>query len=375
MDASERYHLLHVFPSFEVGGVQVRTTTIINSLDIRFRHSVIALNENYSCAERFDRNAPVEILSEVNQPGSLLGSLRCASQTISETKPDLLLTYNWASLDWALANAIGRYRPHIHHEDGFNADEAERQFARRIAYRRLALSRSDLLVVPSHNLYAISRTVWRQRPSKVRLIANGIDIREFAGGDQERSQTRSQSVVLGTIAPLRAEKNIQTVLHAAAALRPLHMTEVVVVGDGPERQQLEAVAANEGLGEVCRFEGLRDDVANALAEMDIFLMPSLTEQMPISLLQAMAAAKPVAAYDVGDIARMVSRENVPFIVSRADKDALTRGIERLIEDAGLRRAIGHANRERVKSAYSQSDMIDEYTAAYTEILARSRQRR
>lgn len=366
-------HLLHVFPSFEVGGIQARTSAIINNLDDRFRHSIVALNGDYSCAARLSSGAPVRLLTNVAPPSTLAKSFHTAWATLRAANPDILLTYNWASLDWALTNGVQGHLRHIHHEDGFNVDEAENQFRRRIAYRRLSLLRNDLLIVPSQNLYEIARKVWKRPEVRIRLVPNGVDWREYTSAAKARpSPEVSPAVVLGAIAPLRPEKNIEALLRIVAELQARHSLELTIIGDGPERRRLEALAGELGLSKACRFQGLRHDVADAMAPIDIFMMPSKTEQMPISLLQAMASAKPVVAYDVGDIAHMVSADNGPYIVPREDEQALARCTEQLIVDAALRRKIGEGNLERVKEQFAASTMFERYTACYLDVLASKR---
>ncbi len=359
-----RIHLLHLFPGFEIGGIQTRTSAIINGLDDRFHHTIIALNGDYTCAARLSPDASVDLRRQFTPAVGLRRSIADARRTLREIRPDLLITYNWPTLDWALTNGVFSHCPHIHQEDGFNLDEADRQLARRIVYRRLSLLRNDLLIVPSHTLYQIARDVWRRPAGRVCRIANGIPWQKFAAA---RGHGRPATTVLGTIAPLRPEKNIVALLRALAALRRNHDVELLIIGDGPERRRLETLASELQLTDVCRFQGQRDDVVGAFAPLEIFMMPSRTEQMPISLLQAMASAKAVVAYDVGDIKRIVADENTPFIVPRDDERALVRCTEQLIADADRRHQLGIANLARVKSDYCAATMIERYQDIYLRI--------
>ncbi len=127
-----RPHLLHVLPTFEVGGMQVRTAAIINHLKTRYRHTILALNSDYQCRSQIDGSLQVSYLTEPPQSGNLIASYKTAHRTLKAAKPDLLLTYNWSTLDWASANALFPFCPHIHHEDGFNLDEADGQKLRRV---------------------------------------------------------------------------------------------------------------------------------------------------------------------------------------------------------------------------------------------------
>lgn len=373
MSVQGSIHLLHVFPGFEIGGIQARTSAIINNLDDRFRHSIVAINGDYACAARLSSGVPVRLLTNVGPPHTLAKSFQTAWATLRATNPDILLTYNWSSLDWALTNRVQSRFRHIHHEDGFNVDEAEKQFRRRIAYRRLSLLRNDLLIVPAQNLYETALNVWKRPKARVQLIPNGVDWREFTTAAAARpSPETSSKIVLGVIAPLRPEKNIEALLRIISELQHRHNLELTIIGDGPERRRLEVLADELALSKVCRFEGLRHDIADAIAPIDIFMMPSKTEQMPISLLQAMAAAKPVVAYDVGDIAHMLSPKNSSYVVPRNDEQALARCTEQLIADASLRREIGESNLAHVKDRYTASTMFERYSACYSDVLASKR---
>ena len=160
-------HLLHVLPSFEVGGIQARTAAIINHLKTRYRHTILALNSNYQCRRQVDGDLQISYLAEPPQGGSLISSFRTAHRILRAAKPDLLLTYNWATLDWASVNALFRFCPHIHHEDGFNLDEADGQKLRRVLYRRLCLRRTSRLIVPSRSLLAIASQSWKVDPGRL----------------------------------------------------------------------------------------------------------------------------------------------------------------------------------------------------------------
>ena len=108
-------HLLHVFPSFEVGGVQVRTSAIINSLEGRYRHTILALNGVDKCRSRIDGGLEVFYLPGPPHGGGLIASFKFAHKTLASLRPDLLLTYNWGTMDWAAANTLFGICPVVRH--------------------------------------------------------------------------------------------------------------------------------------------------------------------------------------------------------------------------------------------------------------------
>ena len=165
--------------------------------------------------------------------------------------------------------------------------------------------------------------------------------------------------MVGTIAALRAEKNVGRLVRAfAAALRPGHHVpgRLLIVGDGPERPALERLAAELGVADRTIFAGHIADPVAFLHAMDLFVLSSDTEQMPISLLEAMAAGRPVASTRVGDVAHMLPAAQQPYVV-RIDDAALAGAIGALLDDPGLRDELGKTNLRHVTETYAEQRMF------------------
>ena len=360
---------LHVCPSFEVGGIQDRTVAILNDLGPRARHVIIALDGNYACARRLDETVSLEVSHGTWTGAGPIKSFWSSCQALGAWRPDLFLTYNWASLEWAAATLFRHSCPHIHHEDGFGPEESERQLTRRIWFRRLALLRSSALVVPSRSLYRLAREIWRLPPRLLHYIPNGVDCRRYsANGREAAAAAGPRDLVLGSLAPLRPEKGLDVLLRLAAELSRTHAFRLSIAGDGPERQSLEAMGDELGLRPRVEFLGQIDDVTEAFSRTDVFVMTSMTEQMPFSVLQAMAAGRPIASFDVGDIAEMVAESNRPFVVARGDQHALQKAIIYLMENRELRLEIGSANAEKAAAVYPQSTMLAAHESLYAALL-------
>ncbi len=369
-------HLLHVFPSFEVGGVQVRTAAIINSLEGRYRHTILALNGDDQCSSKIDGGLEVSYLPGPPHGGGLIASLIFAHRTLASLRPDLLLTYNWGTMDWAAVNSSLNRCPHIHHEDGFNLDEAEGQKLRRVLYRRLFLHRRSRVIVPSKSLYSLALKTWKVNEGRLIHIANGIDGSRFQISETPIKPAALRGLpVIGAVAPLRAEKNLQLLIRAVASLAAETPVGLLIAGDGPERSRLEVLA--KGLDPALRavFLGHVEDVARTFSMIDIFALTSKTEQMPLSVLQAMAAAKPIVSVDVGDVKRMVSPDNRPFIVACGDAQALGRAFRDLLADERKRHEIGRANADWLRNYYREDAMIEAHARVIAETLQQGAARR
>lgn len=329
--------LLHVFSTFRVGGPQVRFCTLANRLGRAWRHRVVAMDGATPARALLANGLDVEILPP---PAGLRGARRLLAQL----RPDLLVTSNWGSMDWALANLDGRV-PHLHQEDGFNPDEAAGQLARRVWTRRLALRRS-MVVLPSHTLHTIAREVWKLPPHRLVHIPNGVDGERF-----RQAPLPAGEPVVGTIAALRPEKNLARLIEAFALVTARRPARLVVVGDGPERPRLEDLAR----GLPVTFTGPTAWPERLLPAFTVFALSSDTEQMPLSVLEAMAVGRPVAATDVGDVRAMLAPENAPYVTAPT-APALAEAILALL-DGPRAAAIGAANARHAREIYGLERMV------------------
>jgi glycosyltransferase involved in cell wall biosynthesis len=256
---------------------------------------------------------------------------------------------------------------HIHIEAGFSQREADTQIFRRVLFRRWALVRCAQVVVPSRRLERLACEVWRLPRDRVKYVPNGVDVARFASAPRDVHpgfRRRPDELIVGTVAPLRPEKNIGRLLRVFAALEYSLPVRLLVAGEGIERDMLRRQAGELGIADRVIFTG---HVApeKVLGTFDIFALSSDTEQMPNALLEAMAASRAVAAVDVGDVRSIVCEENRDFVVERDDRRAFAGAVTTLLRDPEKRHTLGVRNRERVVSAFSQDRMF----AAYSEIFA------
>lgn len=353
--------ILSVFPTFDVGGAQVRFCELANRFGPRWRHAIVALDGRSECAARLGPDVPFEILpSPVRCGESAVRGLPRIWFLLRRLRPDVLVTSNWGSIEWAAANLVPPRLRHLHTEDGFGPDESSGQLPRRVAARWLALRRSTV-AVPSTTLLRAAREAWRLPAGRLRHIPNGLDLQRFRPhGPAAPPSVPGAGPLLGTVAALRPEKNLGRLLRAAALLlREGIALRLVVIGDGPERPRLEALVAELGIAGSVLFAGHVADPAATYRSLDVFALSSDTEQMPFSVLEAMATGLPVAATDVGDVRAMLAKENTPHLSGLEDA-ALAAALRPLLRDAGLRARLGAANRRKAESDYDQETMFQAY---------------
>jgi len=360
-------HLLHVFPSFEIGGAQMRFARLVHNHGSRYRHSIIALDNVVEMGSRLPKDADVQFRTVNYRKGRLWTSLRTFGRTIGEIDPDILVTYNWGAIEWALANRLGPRRKHVHIEDGFGPEEARRQLVRRVWLRRLALSGVQTTVVlPSRNLEQIALHRWRLQASHVLYIPNGIDCERLQVDTHER-RDRPPPVTIGTVATLRREKNIPRLIEAFCSVAkdfPKNQLALLIVGDGPERRMLEGLITRSPYADQIELMGATSEPELCYRRMDVFALSSHTEQMPLSVLEAMAAGLPVVSPSVGDVPNIVSSENAAQIVAVDDEPAFRSAIAALLRSADLRLAIGQANQLKAREQFGERLMATRYARVF-----------
>ncbi|HUD31083.1 MAG TPA: glycosyltransferase [Novosphingobium sp.] len=363
--------LLHLHSSFAAGGKELRAARLMNVFGGGLEHTVVsaqpgAFGAKVALDPALDVRFPEDFPSLQGRP-TPLRLLRIARAMRGF---DLVLTYNWGAMDAVLAHRLYarllRLPPLVHHEDGFNEDEAAGLKPARNLFRRLALAGAAALVVPSRRLEDIALRAWRQPRRRVKLIINGIPVaayRDAPPPDAIAGLAKAPGEKwVGTLAGLRAVKNLPRLVRAFAGLPP--EWRLVILGEGPERAAIEAQARSCGVAGRVSLPGFVPDPSRAVGLFDLFALSSDSEQFPISVVEAMAAGLPVASPAVGDVAAMVSGENRSYVTPPGDEAALAWAMAELAGNAALRRTVGEANRGLAEAQYDENTMISAYARVY-----------
>jgi glycosyltransferase involved in cell wall biosynthesis len=357
------FHIVHITPSFGLGGAQIRTVQLMNYLGTRFRHTVVALDSDIRAAHGISGNDVDIRFAKCMKTRNTFRGVAQLYALLTREKPDLVLTYNWGSMDGVTAGIISRL-PIIHIEDGFGDGEATRQKIRRVWYRRAVLRGVRAVVSPSQTLVKIMRKDWKLHELHVKYIPNGVDVDKFTPAAAE--ERIRDAVVIGTVGQLRPEKRQDRLMEACAALATTRNIRLILAGDGPQRAALEEQARTLNLSSRVDFTGHILEPRNLYRQFDIFTLSSSTEQMPLSVLEAMACGLPILSTDVGDIRTMVSPGNRKFVTDWSGYEA---GLKRLTTDPHLREELGGENRKRCAKEYSLGRMLKEYEKLFEQTVA------
>jgi glycosyltransferase involved in cell wall biosynthesis len=216
----------------------------------------------------------------------------------------------------------------------------------------------------------------RVDPSRMRQLYSGVDTDRFSpapasAGEGWGEGPRGQgSVTIGTVGRLDPVKNQSALLRAVADLRPrFPRVRLLVVGDGPLRRPLEAEASSLGVADIVTFTGARNDTPDLLRSLDVFVLPSLSEGIANTILEAMATGLPVVAGRVGGNPELVAEGVTGALYDPRQSDGLRQAIEWYLMDPALRRAHGWAGRERVVQNFSLDSMVQRYLTLYDELLS------
>lgn len=372
-----RARWLHVFTTFSVGGAQMRATQLMNALGPSIEHVIVSTYPDQMAAkELLGVHVAVETPDFPSFHGpSFLQRQQAFAKALREGDYDLVLTYNWGSIELVLANLWGAQLPLIHHEDGFGPDEMHTTLLRRDLFRRVAFHGASAVVACSRRIEAIARRQWGLSRQKVHFLPNGVDLAAFEATPAPTAipgfVKQPGDILIGTVAGLRPEKNLPRLVRAfASASREWPAATLVIVGQGPEEGTIRAEADRLGVANRVILPGYLPKPGSYVGLFDIFALSSDTEQFPISLIEAMAARLPVACTNVGDIADIVADESLPYLVSKGDERALAQALSTLMADAELRRTLGHANYAKVAKNFSQARMVDSYAELYGRFASR-----
>jgi L-malate glycosyltransferase len=370
--------ILHLHSSFSLGGKEARAVRLMNLFGAAPSHTILSAVPDAMGARDAIANG-----IKVDFPGDAAPALhgkpalgRYRQLVAYMAQFDLVLSYNWGAMDGVMAYRLGKMGlfgaagkvlpPLIHHEDGFNADEHHRLNWKRNAFRRLALGSVSGLAVPSRTLEGIARKIWKQPASRVHRIFNAIPFAAYQGAPKPNAIPGffrgPDDVVVGTMAGLRPVKNLVLMVEALRHVPPF--VRLVIVGEGPEKDRLLALAAKMEVSDRLLLPGFLANPADYVGHFDIFALSSVSEQFPIAMIEAMAAARPVVSTRVGDVPHMVSEANRVHITPDGDVMAFARALNALACNPGLRSDLGIANQAKAKAEFDEGQMVAAYAQLY-----------
>jgi len=357
--------ILHVVPSFGFGGMEKIICSVINS-DVDGHNHVILTLDGTATAREWISNSRTTIVPFRKQKLrrqfflSLFNVLR-------ESGADLLMSYNWGAIDVIWLGRLAGISNIIHHEHGFSIDEASSTVARRDLVRFILYRLATQIIVVSHELEDMLQKRFGMSESRVIRIPNGVDVSFYSPNDDERQRVRQSlgyqdsDFVIGFSGRLDPVKNLDLMLDIFLSSNPRdYPFRLLMVGDGPDRARVEARCQAAGVDPYFKLVGEQTQVLPYLRAMDVFLLTSLREQMPLTVLEAMAVGVPVIATRVGELPYIIDNGSDGFIRDlNASIETFVQPLHSLL-CSSERERLSDAARRKVIGQFQLGTMIERY---------------
>ena len=351
--------IMLITPTLNLGGAEIMVENLANAL-IKLEHEVVVVslyNFKSPITDRLESNK-VDVRYLSKKSGLDISMIWKLKKLFKEEKPDVVHSHNNA-MQYAIPAAClagVKKRCHTVHSVAQKELGGLAKKAAKIFYKRFG-------VIPVALSDAIADTITQEykiRKDKIPVIFNGINLEKCKPKFEYKAHIPFNILHLGRFAK---EKNHTMLIRAFKQFHSIHPdTVLTLVGDGNERQTIEQTIAECGICDNVRLMGKQADVYGFLGEADVFVLPSLYEGIPLSLIEAMGTGLPIVASKVGGIPDMVV-DNESAVLIDVDENALVNALVNLYEDEGLRERLGQNSLNR-SNDFSSSVMAERYIDIY-----------
>ena len=369
-----KINVAHIVQSFDVGGIEKLVVDLIaNSKDGRFQYTVFCIDSKGRLASLLEEKG-VEVIELNKRKGVDISLIFRFADELKKRKIDVVHSHNPGPAFYGgLAARLSGISVIVYSKHGIKLGARLRdKFLESFSFML-----QDYIVAVSEKAFGFMIDKEKAPAKKMLLIENGIDLNQFKTGDVKKETVLSEhglprlEYIIGIIARLDRLKDIPTLISAFGMLskgRP--DASLVVVGDGEERNALEKLVKETGLTGKVFFLGTQTRIPELLSIFSLFVLSSITESSPISLLEAMAAGLPIVATNVGGNAELVKDGYNGFIVEPKDIIGMRDAMLKIIEDKDLAKRMGEVNRKTAFSKYGIENTIKKYESLYVQGLER-----
>jgi sugar transferase (PEP-CTERM/EpsH1 system associated) len=373
---------MHVVHRFAVGGLENGVVNLINGLPAdRWRHAVVALTEVDPAFSRRLQRRDVPCLSLHKPPGQSLWQFPRLWQLFRALRPDIVHTRNLAAVEMQVPAWLARVPGRVHSEHGRDIDDVDGTNRRHIALRRLARPFVGHQIALSRDLEDYLRQRIGVAPQHLSQIYNGVDAERFSPAAQRQPISGSPFDdpslwlvgTVGRMVPVKAQTLLVDAFIAALGQRPglRERLRLVLVGDGPLREDSARRLAAAGMSELAWLPGERQDVPDVMRGLNCFALPSLVEGVSNTILEAMASGLPVVATQVGANADLVVDGGTGRTVPSGDVMAMAAALAELAAQPECAAAMGQAGRRVIEQRFSLAAMMNAYAGVYQRVLGRT----
>jgi sugar transferase (PEP-CTERM/EpsH1 system associated) len=372
--------ILHVVFRFAVGGLENGVVNLINRMSANaWRHGIIALTDvSESFCSRLKRE-DITCIALGKPPGHLIPLYPRLVRIFREQRPAIVHTRNLAALEAVVPAWFAGVPVRIHGEHGRDFSDIDGRKRRYKLVRQLYRPFVHQYVALSHDLENYLTSSVGVPSDRVEHIYNGVDSERFRNPVGTRiavdgSPFNDPSLfVVGTVGRLDPVKDQTSLVRAfarALAMSPgaAQRLRLVLVGDGPLREEAEAIVRTAKIESLVWFAGERNDVPELMKGLDCFVLPSLAEGISNTILEAMSSGLPVIATRVGANADLMEEGLSGRLVPRGNPQAIAEELLAYSSQPRLARRHGHAGRQIVERRFSLDRMVGDYENLYRRLL-------
>jgi len=371
-------HIVHVVHRFDTGGMENGMVNLFNTLSPqRFRHTVVALTDYSDFRHRITAQR-VDFHALHRAPGHGLGWAARLWKLLRQLKPDLVHTRNLAALEAQFVAAAAGIRATVHGEHGRDVFDLYGQNWKYNLLRRAARPLVSNYIAVSRDLETWLRQVIHVPPRKLHQIYNGVDSGKF----RPRAGTRPEfahpdSIVFGSVGRMVEVKDYPLLTRAFIQLmrqqpERAERARLVIVGEGPARAACLDLLQGAGLAHLAWLPGARDDIAEIMQVLDVFVLPSKNEGISNTILEALASGLPVIATAVGGNVELVEEGVNGMLVAPGEVADMAQALLFYLDAPARIAEHGENARRQAEQRFSIPAMADAYAAVYEKTLGQRR---
>ncbi|KGJ96774.1 TIGR03088 family PEP-CTERM/XrtA system glycosyltransferase [Colwellia psychrerythraea] len=357
--------IVHLIHRLDIGGLERVMLNCINQMQgENFEHVIISLTDENNFSQ--SANNPIKVYCLGKKEGSDLGIHFKLFTLLRKIKPAVLHTYNLPTIEYHPISWLAGVKGHIHAEHGRDIGDPQGLNKKHNFLRKLMARFINRYISVSEDLhYWLINTVGIPG-KKALLIQNGINTELF-----NVPKTLSKKLRFTIVARISPVKDHQNLLNAFSLLREQLPAEklphLAIVGEGEQRAKLEQYCNEQGLGTVS-FLGARNDIEQILSDTDVFVLSSIAEGIPMTILEAMSAKTPIVATRVGGIPEVVEDAKEGFLVDKSNATALAQGLLNYINQPELILEHGENARAKVLKQFNEKHMVQAYLEQYKALV-------
>ena len=371
---NKRIRILYVLPLGGIGGAEKYVSFLCRHHDKgRFNPAVCILFSGGETSNQIASDGANVTVLNMKNGFDLFKALRLV-HLIRKQNIDIINIHGQAPLG-KFCSIISCPPLVVHTDHGTSINSPVKRKKRVIYFNRLLSPFIKHFIAISNGMKKSLRVREWVPSQKITLIYNGIDVEAISKTAPDKAALRkslgipANSPVLGTVGRLAPEKQFSLLLRSLSILKSQKVKyTALIIGDGPEKRALEALAQEMDINEQVRFLGERNDVFQLLDLLDVFVFSSGGEGFPLSILEAMAKAKPIVGFYVDGVREAVISEETGYLVPFGDTEAFARQVRNLLVKPELSRKMGKAGFKRVETEFNAYQNIRKLESLYEELL-------